>query len=43
MRSVDRAAGTFSSSPRSVLFGGAPQPAPGPGEPGFAWPGTGAK
>ena len=38
MRSVDRAAGTFSRSPRSVLFGGAPQPAPGPGEPGFAWP-----
>ncbi|HEY1607754.1 MAG TPA: MlaD family protein [Paraburkholderia sp.] len=38
MRSVDRAAGTFSANPRSVLFGGAPQPAPGPGEPGFAWP-----
>lgn len=38
MRSVDRAAGTFSRSPRSVLFGGAPQPAPGPGEPGFTWP-----
>jgi len=38
MRSVDRAAGTFSASPRSVLFGGAPRPAPGPGEPGFAWP-----
>jgi phospholipid/cholesterol/gamma-HCH transport system substrate-binding protein len=40
MRSVDRAAGTFSMSPRSVLFGGAPQPAPGPGEAGFAWPGA---
>lgn len=38
MRAVDRAAGTFSESPRSVLFGGAPRPAPGPGEPGFAWP-----
>lgn len=38
MRSVDRAAGTFSTSPRSVLFGGAPQPMPGPGEPGFVWP-----
>lgn len=38
MRSVDRAAGTFSTSPRSILFGGAPQPTPGPGEPGFAWP-----
>ncbi|CAM2182349.1 phospholipid/cholesterol/gamma-HCH transport system substrate-binding protein [Paraburkholderia sacchari] len=44
MRSVDRAAGTFSMSPNSLLFGGAPQPAPGPGEPGFAWPaGTAAK
>ncbi|WP_213297842.1 MlaD family protein [Paraburkholderia sacchari] len=44
MRSVDRAAGTFSMSPNSLLFGGAPQPAPGPGEPGFAWPaGAGAK
>ncbi|QGZ60429.1 MlaD family protein [Paraburkholderia acidisoli] len=43
MRSVDRAAGTFSTSPRSVLFGGAPQPAPGPGEPGFAWPAAGGK
>lgn len=42
MRSVDRAAGTFSTSPRSVLFGGAPQPAPGPGEPGFSWPTTAA-
>jgi len=41
MRSVDRAAGTFSTSPRSVLFGGAPQPAPGPGEAGFAWPAAG--
>ncbi|WP_322103692.1 MlaD family protein [Paraburkholderia sp. J41] len=43
MRSVDRAAGTFSTSPRSVLFGGAPQPAPGPGEPGFAWPAAAGK
>ncbi|MFP6557151.1 MlaD family protein [Paraburkholderia sp. B3] len=38
MRSVDRAAGTFSTSPNSLLFGGAPRPAPGPGEPGFVWP-----
>jgi phospholipid/cholesterol/gamma-HCH transport system substrate-binding protein len=36
-RSVDRAADAFSTNPRSVLFG-APQPAPGPGEPGFSWP-----
>jgi phospholipid/cholesterol/gamma-HCH transport system substrate-binding protein len=36
-RSVDRAAETFNRNPRSVLFG-APQPAPGPGEPGFQWP-----
>ncbi|MDE1178892.1 MlaD family protein [Paraburkholderia sp.] len=36
-RSVDRAADTFSSSPRSVLFG-APPAAPGPGERGFVWP-----
>jgi len=36
-RSVDRAADTFNRNPRSVLFG-APQPAPGPGEPGFQWP-----
>jgi phospholipid/cholesterol/gamma-HCH transport system substrate-binding protein len=36
-RSVDRAADTFSTSPRSVLFG-APRPAPGPGEAGFTWP-----
>ncbi|PXW29402.1 MlaD family protein [Paraburkholderia caballeronis] len=43
MRSVDSAAGTFSRSPRSVLFGGAPQPAPGPGEPGFAWPAAGGR
>ncbi|RQH04685.1 MlaD family protein [Paraburkholderia dinghuensis] len=41
MRSVDRAAGTFSTSPRSVLFGGAPQAMPGPGEAGFAWPAAG--
>jgi phospholipid/cholesterol/gamma-HCH transport system substrate-binding protein len=36
-RSFDRAASVFSSSPRSVLFGVGPA-APGPGEPGFAWP-----
>ena len=36
-RSVDRAADTFSTNPRSVLFG-APQKEPGPGEPGFTWP-----
>lgn len=36
-RAVDRAADTFSNSPRSVLFG-APAAAPGPGEPGFTWP-----
>jgi phospholipid/cholesterol/gamma-HCH transport system substrate-binding protein len=40
-RSMDRAAAVFSTSPRSVLFGvGAP--APGPGEPGFAWPAAAA-
>ncbi|PLZ03473.1 MCE family protein [Burkholderia sp. WAC0059] len=38
MRSVNHAADTFSDNPRSVLFGGAQQPAPGPGEPGFVWP-----
>jgi phospholipid/cholesterol/gamma-HCH transport system substrate-binding protein len=36
-RSVDRAADTFSTSPRSLLFG-APAAAPGPGEAGFTWP-----
>lgn len=36
-RSIDRAADTFSTNPRSVLFG-APQKSPGPGEPGFTWP-----
>lgn len=36
-RSIDRAADAFSTNPRSVLFG-APQQAPGPGEPGFQWP-----
>lgn len=36
-RSVDRAADTFSTNPRSVLFG-APAAAPGPGESGFSWP-----
>ncbi|GLU32822.1 MlaD family protein [Trinickia caryophylli] len=40
-RSIDRAAGVFSSSPSSVLFGVRP-PAPGPGEAGFVWPGTAA-
>jgi len=38
VRSVNRAADTLSASPRSLLFGGAPQPAPGPGEAGFSWP-----
>ncbi|SIT39861.1 ABC-type transport system periplasmic component protein [Paraburkholderia piptadeniae] len=37
VRSVDRAADTFSSTPNSVLFG-APPAAPGPGEAGFVWP-----
>ncbi|WP_133649977.1 MlaD family protein [Paraburkholderia flava] len=41
-RSVDKAADSFSSNPRSVLFG-APRSAPGPGEPGFAWPGAATK
>jgi phospholipid/cholesterol/gamma-HCH transport system substrate-binding protein len=36
-RSIDRAADTFSTNPRSVLFGAAPA-APGPGERGFSWP-----
>ncbi|MFL6687451.1 MlaD family protein [Paraburkholderia graminis] len=40
-RSVDRAADTFSTSPRSVFFG-APTAAPGPGEAGFTWPATSA-
>jgi phospholipid/cholesterol/gamma-HCH transport system substrate-binding protein len=36
-RALDRAAATFSTSPRSLLFGvGRAQS--GPGEPGFAWP-----
>lgn len=39
-RAFDRAAATFSTSPRSLLFGvGRAQP--GPGEPGFAWPAAG--
>ncbi|RKP49269.1 MlaD family protein [Trinickia fusca] len=38
-RSVDRAADVFSTSPKSVLFGVAGA-APGPGEPGFKWPGA---
>ncbi|MPW19469.1 MCE family protein [Paraburkholderia sp. CNPSo 3157] len=37
VRSVDRAADTFSSTPNSVLFG-VPPAAPGPGEAGFVWP-----
>ncbi|MGF6570338.1 phospholipid/cholesterol/gamma-HCH transport system substrate-binding protein [Paraburkholderia sp. GAS333] len=37
VRSVDRAADTLSTNPRSLLFG-APRPAPGPGEAGFTWP-----
>jgi phospholipid/cholesterol/gamma-HCH transport system substrate-binding protein len=41
-RSVDRAADTFSTSPRSVFFG-APTAAPGPGEAGFTWPATSAR
>ncbi|HEY3599702.1 MAG TPA: MlaD family protein [Paraburkholderia sp.] len=41
-RAVDRAADTFSESPRSVFFG-APRAAPGPGEPGFAWPSAAAQ
>lgn len=40
-RAIDRAAGVFSTSPRSVLFGVA-APEPGPGEPGFSWPGAAA-
>jgi phospholipid/cholesterol/gamma-HCH transport system substrate-binding protein len=40
-RSIDRAADTFSTNPRSVLFGAAPA-APGPGEPGFSWPAANA-
>lgn len=41
VRSVDRAADTFSTAPNSVLFG-APRAAPGPGEPGFVWPAASA-
>jgi phospholipid/cholesterol/gamma-HCH transport system substrate-binding protein len=37
VRSVDRAADTFSDSPNSILFG-PPRQAPGPGERGFSWP-----
>jgi len=37
VRSFERAAGQFSDSPSSVLFG-PPAPAPGPGEPGFSAP-----
>ncbi|HEX3380322.1 MAG TPA: MlaD family protein [Paraburkholderia sp.] len=40
-QSIDRAADTFSTNPRSVLFG-APRPAPGPGEAGFTWPAAAA-
>jgi phospholipid/cholesterol/gamma-HCH transport system substrate-binding protein len=42
VRSVDRAANTFSESPRSILFG-APSEAPGPGEKGFSWPAAAAQ
>jgi phospholipid/cholesterol/gamma-HCH transport system substrate-binding protein len=40
-RAFDRAADTISGNPRSLLFG-APPPAPGPGEAGFAWSDSGA-
>jgi len=41
MRAVDRATDAFSSGPLgNGLLGGAPQAAPGPGEPGFVWPST---
>ncbi|MGI4860125.1 MAG: MlaD family protein [Janthinobacterium lividum] len=36
-RSIARVADTVNDHPRSLLFG-APAAAPGPGEPGFAWP-----
>ncbi|WP_224082598.1 MlaD family protein [Cupriavidus laharis] len=36
-RTFDRAAGQFSDSPNSLLFG-SPTPVPGPGEPGFRAP-----
>jgi phospholipid/cholesterol/gamma-HCH transport system substrate-binding protein len=42
VRSVDKAANTFSESPRSILFG-APREAPGPGEDGFSWPNAAAQ
>jgi phospholipid/cholesterol/gamma-HCH transport system substrate-binding protein len=42
VRSVDKAANTFSESPRSILFG-APHEAPGPGEDGFSWPNAAAQ
>ncbi|HEY4349782.1 MAG TPA: MCE family protein, partial [Paraburkholderia sp.] len=42
VRSVDKAANTFSESPRSILFG-APREAPGPGETGFSWPDAAAQ
>ncbi|GAB7527203.1 MlaD family protein [Paraburkholderia sp. 2C] len=42
VRSVDKAANTFSESPRSILFG-APREAPGPGEDGFSWPDASAQ
>jgi phospholipid/cholesterol/gamma-HCH transport system substrate-binding protein len=42
VRSVDKAANTFSESPRSILFG-APREAPGPGEDGFSWPSAAAQ
>ena len=40
-QTIDRAADTFNTNPRSVLFG-APRAAPGPGEAGFAWPAAAA-
>jgi phospholipid/cholesterol/gamma-HCH transport system substrate-binding protein len=40
-QSIDRAADTFNTNPRSVLFG-APRAAPGPGEAGFTWPAAAA-
>jgi phospholipid/cholesterol/gamma-HCH transport system substrate-binding protein len=42
VRSVDKAANTFSESPRSILFG-APRETPGPGEAGFSWPDAAAQ
>ncbi|MCY0389084.1 MlaD family protein [Robbsia sp. Bb-Pol-6] len=41
-RSIARVADTVGDHPRSLLFG-APAAAPGPGEPGFAWPAAGTE